>query len=86
MGSALSLALVVLGSHLLCLRAGTDAASTRDAISMHLDRRYPSLLELYKHLHAPGLHSSLFAPDPEPTLKTGITAMSVAVLELMGKK
>ncbi len=34
----------------------------------------------------PGLHSSLFAPDPEPTLKTGITAMTAAVLELMGKR
>ncbi len=34
----------------------------------------------------PGLHSSLFAPDPEPTLKTGITALSAAVLELMGGK
>lgn len=34
----------------------------------------------------PGLHSSLFAPDPEPTLKTGVTAMTAAVLELMGKK
>jgi amidohydrolase len=34
----------------------------------------------------PGLHSSLFAPAPEPTLKTGITAMTAAVLELMGGK
>jgi len=32
----------------------------------------------------PSLHSPLWAPDPEPTLKTGITAMTVAVLELMG--
>jgi hippurate hydrolase len=31
----------------------------------------------------PGLHSALFAPAPEPTLKTGITAMTAAVLELM---
>lgn len=35
---------------------------------------------------SPGLHSPLFAPAPEPTLKTGITAMTVAVLELMDKK
>ena len=34
----------------------------------------------------PGNHSALFAPLPEPTLKTGITAMSAAVLELLGKK
>jgi hippurate hydrolase len=34
----------------------------------------------------PGLHSPLFAPAPEPTLKTGITATTLAVLELMGKK
>jgi hippurate hydrolase len=34
----------------------------------------------------PGLHSSLFVADPEPTLKTGITAMTAAVLELMGGK
>ncbi len=34
----------------------------------------------------PGLHSSPVAPDPEPTLKTGITARTVAALELMGKK
>jgi len=34
----------------------------------------------------PSLHSSLFAPVPEPTLKTGVMAMTAAVLELMGKK
>jgi len=32
----------------------------------------------------PSLHSSLWAPVPEPTIKTGITAMTAAVLELMG--
>jgi amidohydrolase len=31
----------------------------------------------------PSLHSPFWAPDPEPTLKTGITAMTAAVLELM---
>lgn len=31
----------------------------------------------------PSLHSSLFAPVPEPTIKTGIKAMSAAVLNLM---
>jgi hippurate hydrolase len=31
----------------------------------------------------PGLHSSGFAPDPEPTLRTGVIAMSTAALELL---
>jgi hippurate hydrolase len=31
----------------------------------------------------PGLHSSLWAPVPEPTLRTGVKAMSSAVLDLM---
>jgi hippurate hydrolase len=34
----------------------------------------------------PTLHSSQFAPDPEPTIKTGVTAMTATVLELMEKK
>jgi len=34
----------------------------------------------------PGLHSALFAPIPEPTLRTGVKAMTSAVLELMMKK
>jgi amidohydrolase len=33
----------------------------------------------------PGLHSSLWAPLPEPTIKTGVKAMTSAVLELMKK-
>jgi metal-dependent amidase/aminoacylase/carboxypeptidase family protein len=33
----------------------------------------------------PSLHSSKFAPVPEPTLKTGVIAMTVAVLDLMKK-
>jgi hippurate hydrolase len=31
----------------------------------------------------PSLHSPLFAPVPEPTLRTGVKAMSAAVLDLM---
>jgi hippurate hydrolase len=31
----------------------------------------------------PSLHSALFEPLPEPTLRTGIKAMTAAVLELM---
>lgn len=33
----------------------------------------------------PSLHSALFEPLPEPTLRTGIKAMTAAVLELMKK-
>ena len=33
----------------------------------------------------PGLHSSLWAPVPEPTLRTGVKAMTSAALELMRK-
>lgn len=33
----------------------------------------------------PTLHSALFAPVPEPTIRTGIKAMTSAVLELMKK-
>jgi len=34
----------------------------------------------------PSLHSPLWAPVPEPTIKTGVTAMTAAVLELLGKR
>jgi len=34
----------------------------------------------------PSLHSPFWAPDPEPTIKTGVTAMSAAVLELLAPK
>ena len=33
----------------------------------------------------PGLHSSLWAPDREPTLKTAITVETAALLELLGR-
>jgi hippurate hydrolase len=33
----------------------------------------------------PGLHSALFAPVPEPTLRTGVKAMTSAVIDLMKK-
>jgi len=33
----------------------------------------------------PPLHSPMLAPDPEPTLRTGILLMTSAVLELMGR-
>src|SRR5262245_9244995 len=34
----------------------------------------------------PGLHSSEFAPDPEPTLKTGAAALTIAALEVLGRR
>jgi len=34
----------------------------------------------------PGAHSPLFAPLPEPTIRTGVKAMTSAVLELMKKQ
>jgi hippurate hydrolase len=34
----------------------------------------------------PSLHSSLYAPLPEPSIKTGIRAMTAAFLEITGKK
>ncbi|MDM3870212.1 amidohydrolase [Porticoccus sp. W117] len=34
----------------------------------------------------PSLHSPFFAPEPEPTLKTGVSAMTALVKELMEKK
>jgi len=34
----------------------------------------------------PSLHSSLYAPLPEPSIKTGIRAMTSAFLDLEGKK
>jgi hippurate hydrolase len=33
----------------------------------------------------PSLHSSLFAPLPEPAIRTGVTAMTTAVLDLLAK-
>jgi amidohydrolase len=34
----------------------------------------------------PSLHSALFAPDPEPTLKTGVEAMTTAALDIFNTK
>lgn len=34
----------------------------------------------------PSLHSSRFAPDPEPTLRTALRAMCAAALELLGQR
>ena len=34
----------------------------------------------------PPNHSPYFAPVPEPTIRTGVTAMTLAVLDVLGKK
>lgn len=43
--------------------------------------RFKESMRLGKAL--PSAHSSRYAPDPEPTIKTGVTAMTAAVLDLM---
>jgi hypothetical protein len=34
----------------------------------------------------PSLHSAKFAPDPEPTIKTGVEAMTTAALAIFTSK
>jgi len=48
----------------------------------------PEAVEASKHGGKPlcSLHSPFWAPAPEPTIRTGVTAMSAAILELMSKK
>src|SRR5262249_18383445 len=45
----------------------------------------PAKIAEYKQAgkELPSLHSSKFAPVPEPTIRTGMVAMTAAVLELM---
>ena len=38
-----------------------------------------------KGLRVPGVHSSLFAPDKERTIRTGVIAMTAAAPELLGR-
>ncbi len=47
----------------------------------------PEKVKAYRETGAPlpGLHSALFAPVPEPTLRTGVKATTATVLELMKK-
>jgi hippurate hydrolase len=33
---------------------------------------------------APGLHSAFFLPDAEPSIKTSVTSMTGAVMEVLG--
>jgi hippurate hydrolase len=55
------------------------------AVYFHFGAVEPAKIAEYKQggKELPTLHSSKFAPVPEPTIRTGITGMTTAVLELM---
>ena len=55
------------------------------AVNFHFGAVDPAKIAEFKQAgkELPTLHSSKFAPVPEPTIRTGIVAMTVAVLELM---
>jgi len=57
------------------------------AVDFHFGAVDPAKIADYKQTgkELPSLHSSKFAPLPEPTIRTGIVAMTTAVLELMKK-
>ena len=57
------------------------------AVDFHFGAVDPAKIAEYKQAgkELPTLHSSKFAPLPEPTIRTGIVAMTTAVLELMKK-
>jgi len=55
------------------------------AVDFHIGAVDPAKIAEYKQAgkELPSLHSSKFAPVPEPTIRGGIVAMTAAVLELM---
>src|SRR5207244_9808784 len=55
------------------------------AVDFHIGAVDPAKIAEFKQARKelPSLHSSKFAPVPEPTIRTGIVAMTAAVLELM---
>ena len=57
------------------------------AVDFHVGAVDPAKIAEFKAAgkELPSLHSSKFAPVPEPTIRTGIVAMTAAVLELMKK-
>jgi amidohydrolase len=57
------------------------------AVDFHVGAVDPAKIAEYKQARKelPSLHSSKFAPVPEPTIRTGIVAITAAVLELMKK-
>jgi hippurate hydrolase len=57
------------------------------AVNFHIGSVEPAKIAEYKKAgkELPTLHSSKFAPVPEPTIRVGIIGMTTAVLELMKK-
>jgi metal-dependent amidase/aminoacylase/carboxypeptidase family protein len=57
------------------------------AVDFHIGAVDPAKIAEYKKdgKELPSLHSSKFAPVPEPTIRTGIIGMTTAVLELTKK-
>jgi amidohydrolase len=57
------------------------------AVDFHIGAVDPTKIAEYKQAgkELPSLHSNKFAPVPEPTIRTGVLAMTAAVLELMKK-
>jgi amidohydrolase len=57
------------------------------AVDFHVGAVDPAKIAEYKQAgkELPSLHSSKFAPVPEPTIRTGVIAVTTAVLELMKK-
>ena len=57
------------------------------AVNFHFGAVDPAKIAEFKQAgkELPTLHSSKFAPVPEPTIRTGIIGMTTAVLELMKK-
>jgi hippurate hydrolase len=57
------------------------------AVDFHIGAVEPAKIAEYKQAgkELPSLHSSKFAPIPEPTIRVGIIGMTSAVLELMKK-
>src|SRR5258705_2389005 len=55
------------------------------AVDFHIGAVEPAKIAEYKQAgkELPTLHSSKFAPVPEPTIRVGIVAMTAALLELM---
>ena len=58
------------------------------AVDFHIGAVDPEKIAKFKQekRELPSLHSSKFAPVPEPTIKVGIIGMTSAVLDLMKKK
>ncbi len=57
------------------------------AVDFHVGAVDPAKIAEYKQAgkELPSLHSSKFAPVPEPTIRTGVIAVTTAVMELMKK-